>query len=398
MPDSDNPAPSFNQGGWNVGRDVFNAQSLALALGSQAQVVINAANLQMPSRFSSRRRTQQEELIQRHHLFGGRDDELARLDALVADSPNRFHFVHAASGFGKTALLANWVVRLRQRAQPACWQFINRFEGMADEEFALRNLCEQLAALHGIVAELPASVADLRSSYGSLLKIPYPEGRLIVVLDGLDEAKGWSPGPPLFPRLLPENTHVVFSARAETGDETSDWLARTGLDPDRVDLLRLNPLAEPAVARLLDAAGGKAASLAKETKFVSNLTEVSKGDPFYLHFLVQDIAAGAITPQTIDRQPRRLKNYLDLWKEQLFEDIDVAKREVYPILGLLCVALGPLKPAEFLGALPALNGSLVLAGARTDRTDASLSVRQPRHWLRARAPAVPRLPCARRLR
>jgi hypothetical protein len=238
MPEPHGSPPVFHQDNWTVGRDVINAERLKLALSGNAHVVVHAARVEMPSRFSSPRRTQQEELIHRHQLFGGRDDELARLDALVSDSPHQFHFVHAASGFGKTALLANWVVRLRQKPQPTCWQFINRFDGMADEEFTLRNTCEQLVALHGIVDELPVSIADLRNCYVSLLKLPYQGGRLIVVLDGLDEAKGWSPGPPLFPRALPPNTHVVFSARAETDDEASGWLTQIGLDRDQVDVLR----------------------------------------------------------------------------------------------------------------------------------------------------------------
>jgi tetratricopeptide (TPR) repeat protein len=40
--------------------------------------------------------------------------------------------------------------------------------------------------------------------------------------------------------------------------------------------------------------------------------------------------------------------------------VDVAEKEVAPILGLLCVALGPLKPAELLGASTALKDSLLL--------------------------------------
>lgn len=340
--------------GDNVGRDKIEGDKVA---GPKIITNIYGPTL---TRFSSARRTQQEELIQRHDVFGGRDAELAKLDALVSNSPHRLHFIHAASGFGKTALLANWVLKLRHAERRVCWQFINRFEGMADEEFALRNLCEQLAALHGIVDELPAPIADLRSSYLKLLQIPFPEGALVVVLDGLDEAKGWSPGPYLWPKGIPPDVHIVFSARAESDDEASQWFSKFGLDRSRVDVLRLSALSESAVARLLEVAGGHATSLSKDSKFVHDLTEVSKGDPFYLHFLVKDVMQAVITPKTISQQPSGLQSYLDLWKTQLFEDVDVKIEEVYALLGLLSAALGPLKPLELSAASPALKKGLLL--------------------------------------
>jgi tetratricopeptide (TPR) repeat protein len=344
--------------GDNVGRDKIGGDNVAGDKVAGPKIT----NIYGPTltRFSSARRTQQEELIQRHDVFGGRDAELAKLDALVSNSPRRLHFIHAASGFGKTALLANWVLKLRHGKRRVCWQFINRFEGMADEEFALRNLCEQLAVLHEIVDELPASIAELRSSYLKLLQIPFPEGGLIVVLDGLDEAKGWSPGPYLLPKVLPQDVQIVFSARAESDYEASQWLSTLGLDRSRVDVLRLSALSEAAVAKLLEAAGGHATSLSKNSKFVHDLTEVSKGDPFYLHFLVKDVIQAVITPKTISQQPSGLHSYLDLWKTQLFEDVVIDRDEVYALLGLLSAALGPLKPVELSAASPALQKGLLM--------------------------------------
>src|SRR5690606_12054736 len=70
----------------------------------------------------------QRELIRRHELFGGRQGALDRLDALVATSPRALHLVHGPSGFGKTALLANWVRLLWAKGQPVVYQFVNRLE------------------------------------------------------------------------------------------------------------------------------------------------------------------------------------------------------------------------------------------------------------------------------
>ena len=57
---------------------------------------------------------------------------------------------------------------------------------------------------------------------------PLPDGRrLLVILDGLDEAAGWEAGPDLFPFNLPAATRVAVSARYVAGDrDPSDWQRR----------------------------------------------------------------------------------------------------------------------------------------------------------------------------
>jgi hypothetical protein len=104
--------------------------------------VYNVGTLVLPPqpsapKFSTPRRTRQDELIRRHHLFGGRNAELGQLDALLRYSPNAFHFIYGPSGFGKTALLANWVTALQANGQPVCYRFTSRLEGMADEDYRI---------------------------------------------------------------------------------------------------------------------------------------------------------------------------------------------------------------------------------------------------------------------
>jgi hypothetical protein len=160
----------------------------------------------------------------------------------------------------------------------------------------LRNLCEQLAAWHGILDELPTLVDDLRTAYLMLVRLPPPEEKpLVLVLDGLDEAKGWAPG-----------VHIFFSARVDNDDGRDQWLARLGLSRDRADSVPLGRLRPEAIASLLAKAGGKAAALAGHEAFVEATFDVSAGDPFYLRFLVEDINSGDLTPDTVSTQPRDL--------------------------------------------------------------------------------------------
>ena len=61
---------------------------------------------------------------------------------------------------------------------------------------------------------------------------PLPDGRrLLLVLDGLDEAADWEAGPDLFPPQIGRHARVVVSARLLAGDtDAGDWLRRLGWD------------------------------------------------------------------------------------------------------------------------------------------------------------------------
>ncbi|MEM8591953.1 MAG: hypothetical protein AAGF13_05445 [Pseudomonadota bacterium] len=302
--------------------------------------------------------------MRRHDLFGGRSKELGMLDALLGVSKTKYRFIHAPSGFGKSALLSRWIEVLRERGQPVCYHFINRLEGMADEQFALRNLCEQLAALHGIADEMPSSIDTLRSAYAQLIGLGPPGSEpVVVVIDGLDEAQGWSPGSSLFPPSLPEDTHVYFSVRADNSIVRDEWLARLGIVEDEVDYIFLDRLQPTAIRELLHEVGGKGIALAEDQAFVKKLFDVSNGDPFYLNILVKDVGSGALTPESlysIAPETGGLDTYLDRWKVELLEDVDIRQDEVYALLGLLTAALGPLQPMEMSRISPMLQRGALL--------------------------------------
>lgn len=305
-------------------------------------------------------RSLQAALIARHSLFGGRDGELQRLDQLVSGSTRGYHFVTGPSGFGKTALLANWIGRLQSRARPVSFHFVSRLDGMAGEAMALRNLCEQLGEYHAVRGELPVNTDELRALYVRLLKLEPPDGEtLTVVLDGLDEALDWASMRPLFPEL-PARAHVVFSARAENDEHRRTWLSNVGLTRDRVDVVALDTLAAHSIGGLLRNAGGKAAEHAARPGFVDAVRDASKGDPFYLRLLVEDILAGDIGADDVATRPQGLHAYLAAWKEQLLGDVDLNRDEIYALLGVLTAAFGPLRPKDLSGISPALRRGALL--------------------------------------
>ena len=271
-------------------------------------------------------------LLERHRLFGGRQAQLDRLTALVDERRSGYTFVTGPSGFGKTALLANWVMEAELGRRPA-YHFISRVDGTADETFTLRNLCQQIQAVRRIEDPLPDSAPDLRALYVSLLQPPAEEP-LVVVLDGLDEAEGWMPGPDLFPPLG-DRVVVVFSAR-EMADR--DWLAE--LQPPGVVTLELGRLGAVEIEHLLQHAGPGARAFVEHPEALRTVIAKSEGEPYYLRLLVADIAAGRLrSPGQVTGWPQGLRGYFDSWWEQIDCNDEGNVRE---LLGYLLVAQGPL--------------------------------------------------------
>jgi 5-methylcytosine-specific restriction endonuclease McrA len=134
-------------------------------------------------------------LLMRHSLFGGRDAELERLNQFLSQRVGGYLFITGESGFGKTALLANWVKALQKDDQPLAYHFISPYDGTADERSTLLNLCEQLASYHEFRGTLQERPDKLRALLRNLLSFPLgKDEKLVVILDGLDEAMGWEQG------------------------------------------------------------------------------------------------------------------------------------------------------------------------------------------------------------
>jgi WD40 repeat protein len=286
-------------------------------------------------------------VLERHALFAGRGPELGMLDGAAAaaraqvgarQASGQYVCISGPAGFGKSALLANWVSRLDAGADVA-FAFVNRLAGTADETTILRALCQQLLPHADRAQPLLADPTDLRARVRRLLTEP-PAGRpSIVVVDGLDEADWLTPG--LFPETPPPGRLIVLSRRA-----TSDgWIGDLGLRRAAVTSIALGTLSTDDVAGLLRAAGDPAAALAADAAFVEALG--AGGDPLYVRLLVEDVRESRVrTVADLRRQPAGLEAYFDRWWEEITAVLTgLALRD---LLGYLVVAKGPIRRAELV--------------------------------------------------
>src|SRR5262249_42758503 len=149
-------------------------------------------------------------------VFAGREEELTRLDAFVEGRRNGVLLVTAPAGFGKSALLANWVKpRLGTRRIAAYHFFSQDRDDTRPVVLGWRNLLRQLYAFHDLPEwPLPDDDKGVRDALATVLSRPLAESGppIVIVIDALDEADE-VPDLPL-PTPLPNGLFVIASLRA----------------------------------------------------------------------------------------------------------------------------------------------------------------------------------------
>ncbi len=281
-------------------------------------------------------------LIEHHTaLFVGRSGELNRIERFVREASRGYVFVEGLSGYGKTSLLA---ALARQRPEFA-YHFSSSVYGSGAGGADALSLASMAANLKRQLVTSDAEEEPAAEQLRRLLVEAPTAGHRVIVLDAVDEL---SPGGALhgvLPPRLADGVFVIFSART-LGDRQSA-LNGLGLTHGAVDLhVELPGLDAAAIVDLLVAGGTEAARHAGNRDFVETIESVSRGDPFYLRFLVEDIAAGDITPTTVGKAPRGLWPYLD----QQFAALGASTHSEQQrfILGCILQAEGPLARGDLI--------------------------------------------------
>lgn len=280
-----------------------------------------------------------------HGRFGGRDAELANLDAFLESASPATCLVTAPSGLGKTALLVNWLERLERRddGPNVAYTFMSaNLEQLGSQDFTLRVLSQQLASIHGLSDPLPRSIAELSVRYQKLVTRAPPARGVVIVVDGLDEARGWKPDAHLVPRPLPAGVRIVVSAREIA---KVDWRKSLGLGADEVKPLALKTLGWDETSQLLERS--RAPDWTRATEALRAIADTARGDPFYLRYLLDDIDAGRIVSASdLREQPQQVDDYLENWWQQVLASAtDEAVRD---LLGYVLASRGLLAREELI--------------------------------------------------
>jgi tetratricopeptide (TPR) repeat protein len=119
------------------------------------------------------------------------------------------------SGSGKSALLANWALRYRQRHPDGFLliHFIGSTTASVEWEAMLRRIMGELQQRFAIRGEIPKEPAQLRLEFANWLGMAAVHDRIILLLDALDQLEDRSGALDLvwLPSQVPPNVRIVVS-------------------------------------------------------------------------------------------------------------------------------------------------------------------------------------------
>ena len=280
-------------------------------------------------------------------LFVGREKELAKLDAFLVDKPCGVMTITAKAGFGKSALLANWIAARKGEGYFFAYHFFNnRNDATIKVNNAYRNLLRQILIYYEIADEpLPIDKQNLRDMLIGILTEhkTNPDEPLVIILDGLDEAEQHFSPP--FPIPLLDGVYVIVSARADEGEIPKylhNWTE--GATP-----LYIPRFSRGAIAGYVQRAeGGELEKLAADLNFIKKLEEKTEGFPLYLRFMTEELVKAKREGQDVwaklEQTPGGFEEYV---YQQLLhlEELD-RPEQVWNFFALLAVAKGVLSYKE----------------------------------------------------
>lgn len=316
--------------------------------------------------------------------FGGRDRELAQLDAwLIDDQASSRCLVTAPAGRGKSALLVRWVERLRTQglldengqSRTGAWQLVfvpisMRF-GISAQHVVYQALAERLAIVAG--EGLESCAADPSGFYADkarelLMALARVGTRVLVILDGLDEVLRGDFDATIFPRVLPSTVRVLVSARWLSGDsdfagwrQRLDWLA-----PIRCLSIELGRLDEAAIKEVLLAMGAPIDAISKDRVLLARLAQLTEGEPLVLSCYATELWSkgsdvARLRVADLDQMQPGFVAYFDFWlrlQENAWRAADEAvnRHDVDSVLMILAFAHAPLEATELMILVSKLPG------------------------------------------
>jgi hypothetical protein len=302
--------------------------------------------------------------------FRGREWLLADVDRFIRDNPRGYVFIGAEAGMGKTAFAA-WLAH--RRAYPAHFSY----DGGREVRAALQNLSSQLIRAFKVDDLAPDGVmppeAGTPAGFEKVLRRAADQAqlwgdRLVLVVDGLDEAERHPDGLPFgLPMRLPAGVYIICTYRTGTRlaalrNVPLRWLKiDKGKDNDRDIRGFLEDAARSGLAGQLAEAGMTA------SRFTDLLSRRCDGVWVYLHYVLEELRLGQRGVETIDELPTGLYGYyadqLSRWEDEDWGGLpgQPGWDDCLPLLATLGVSGEPL-PATTLAALA--GGELAPGAAR----------------------------------
>jgi tetratricopeptide (TPR) repeat protein len=183
----------------------------------------------------------------RLRVYLGRAEAYERVDAHVASEEPPLVLL-GESGSGKSALLANWARRWRQRHPEdfLLLHFIGSTAESTDYTRILRRILGELKRRFDLPGEVPTEASAVCREFPNWLSMAGARGRVILVLDALNQLEDRDQAPELawFPEYVPPTVRVLLSSLP---GPSLDVLKRRGYPTFQVE-----PLSSGEQRKLID--------------------------------------------------------------------------------------------------------------------------------------------------
>lgn len=151
----------------------------------------------------------------RERVYISRPDDLSRLDAHAAAHDDRPLVILGESGSGKSALLANWASRYRKQHPEVLIleHYIGATPASADCAAMLRRILSEFKQRLGVTKEIPDQPDALLSAFANWLHMAAAKGRIVLILDGLNQLEDRHGAGDLLwlPLVVPDNLRLIVS-------------------------------------------------------------------------------------------------------------------------------------------------------------------------------------------
>lgn len=310
------------------------------------------------SRTAAAVRLRQARLLARP-IFG-REEAFSALDAFLCDRPGGLLILTGAAGAGKSALLSHWL----ESAAPtnAARHFISADLPATTSPDAIEgHIAAQLDTLLATASAIPAADQPAGERIYQRLAAFTPSaatGRLVIVLDGLDEAAARIES--FIPAPLPEGVFVVIGCRAASDTDAPrvlrPWLDLLEAAPEAGIRLHLSGLSLPSVSQWLTEVAPLMPREARD-RLAVDLHRNLEGLPLFLSEVLSTLHPAAdgvravTAPDSFGAYVRarlaELEDAGDLWA--------LSNRRLFALLGL---AHAPLRQWEIEDLFAVMAGGL----------------------------------------
>lgn len=311
--------------------------------------------------------------------FGGRQQQLDELHAWLDDhTAPPYYLMSAEAGRGKSALVCRWLAQLTTcpDLNVIFVPISIRFE-TATQDVVFAALAARLAKFYGEddKLNLRATAGEWKIVCEIYLRRKPPAGKnLLVILDGLDEATGWTAGRTLFSSDPPEGLRVMVTARTRPVEcGTNGWATTLGWEDGQLArTTTLIALDRRGVEEVFVSIGNPLDKLAKKIDVVGELHRLSEGDPLLVRLYVDALVAEkerVATLQVGDLHNIKpgLAGYFERWWQDQQEqwriqgrDPIVEQANLRTLLNVIAAAMGPLMLDDLAALYPDLADSMLV--------------------------------------